>query len=197
MCSVGKSGMKPRLKCSYTIEYTGKHALVEIVWMISLLAGVVYTNFTDAELVGVPDRWKHLYRRLWDVTDYVIPPSENNAFFVTTNVIITPNQTQGLCPEDPKVPGAICDPRKNTCLAGKSSPMGHGVYSGDCVPVASDYSDHDKAGKHVCAIRAWCPVERDVQPLENRWYKKAFVPTWRAPRNMTRVEILIKIIRLS
>ena len=55
---------------------------------------MVFTNFTDDELVGVPLQWKPLYRRIWDVTDYVVPPTENNAFFVTTNVIITPNQTQ-------------------------------------------------------------------------------------------------------
>jgi len=36
---------------------------------------------------------------VWDEADYVIPPAENGAFFVTTNVIITPNQTWGTCPE--------------------------------------------------------------------------------------------------
>ena len=30
----------------------------------------------------------------------VVPPAENGAVFVTTNVVITPNQTQGRCPED-------------------------------------------------------------------------------------------------
>ena len=30
------------------------------------------------------------------MADYVIPPAENGAFFVATNVIITPNQTRGL-----------------------------------------------------------------------------------------------------
>ena len=37
-----------------------------------------------------------LYTRVWDVADYVVPPAENGAFFVATNVIITPNQTRGL-----------------------------------------------------------------------------------------------------
>ena len=36
-----------------------------------------------------------LYTRVWDVADYVIPPAENGAFFVATNVIITANQTRG------------------------------------------------------------------------------------------------------
>ena len=36
---------------------------------------------------------------MWDEADYVVPPAENGAFFVTTNVVITPNQTWGECPE--------------------------------------------------------------------------------------------------
>ena len=40
-----------------------------------------------------------LYERVWDEADYVVPPAENGAFFVTTNVVITPNQTRGHCPE--------------------------------------------------------------------------------------------------
>jgi hypothetical protein len=37
-----------------------------------------------------------LYNRVWDEADYVIPPAENGAFFVATNVIVTPNQTRGI-----------------------------------------------------------------------------------------------------
>ena len=40
----------------------------------------------------------HLHQ-VWDEADYVVPPAENGAFFVTTNVVITPNQTWGECPE--------------------------------------------------------------------------------------------------
>ena len=40
-----------------------------------------------------------LYERVWDEADYVVPPAENGAFFVTTNIVITPNQTLGHCPE--------------------------------------------------------------------------------------------------
>uniref|UniRef100_T1JIG8 Uncharacterized protein n=1 Tax=Strigamia maritima TaxID=126957 RepID=T1JIG8_STRMM len=36
---------------------------------------------------------------VWDVADYVVPPQENGAFFVMTNAIITPNQTQATCAE--------------------------------------------------------------------------------------------------
>ena len=41
-----------------------------------------------------------MYDRIWDEADYVIPPSESNAFFIMTNAVITPNQTRGTCPED-------------------------------------------------------------------------------------------------
>ena len=42
----------------------------------------------------------HIFiKQVWDEADYVVPPAENGAFFVTTNVVITPNQTWGECPE--------------------------------------------------------------------------------------------------
>ena len=47
----------------------------------------------------LPPNLRELYDRVWDEADYVVPPAENGAFFVTTNVVITPNQTLGTCPE--------------------------------------------------------------------------------------------------
>ena len=59
-----------------------------------------------------------LYTRVWDVADYVVPPAENGAFFVATNVIITPNQTRGFCPEDNfDVKGVDCNPDPDACDA--------------------------------------------------------------------------------
>ena len=49
--------------------------------------------------VLMPPHLRALYERVWDEADYVVPPAENAAFFVTTNVVITPNQTLGHCPE--------------------------------------------------------------------------------------------------
>jgi hypothetical protein len=47
-----------------------------------------------------------MYERIWDESDYVIPPAENSAFFVMTNVVLTPNQTRTTCPEDhTEIPG--------------------------------------------------------------------------------------------
>jgi len=50
--------------------------------------------YTDTSYV-IPDN----YRRVWDVSDLVVPASENEAVFLTTNLVITPNQTRGLCSE--------------------------------------------------------------------------------------------------
>ena len=61
--------------------------------------GVTLTNYTDEELEAVPRSWRGLYNRVWDVTDFVVPSQENNALFLMTNTIITPNQTRGECAE--------------------------------------------------------------------------------------------------
>ena len=47
----------------------------------------------------VPPSHLTLYERVWDEADYVVPPAENGAFFVMTNMVITPNQTLATCPE--------------------------------------------------------------------------------------------------
>ena len=75
------------------------------------------TNFTEEELEAVPRQWRHLYNRVWDVTDFVVmmidgssddddddgydevPAMENSAVFVMTNVVITPNQSRAECAE--------------------------------------------------------------------------------------------------
>ena len=74
-------------------------------------------GYSQSSLAGVsvPPTMRKMYERVgsaptyllhhifiiqvWDEADYVVPPAENGAFFVTTNVVITPNQTWGECPE--------------------------------------------------------------------------------------------------
>ncbi len=68
------------------------------------LKGTSRSRLLDSEAALLPEsEWRHLYNRVWDVADYVVPPAENGAVFVTTNVVITPNQTQGICPEHPDI----------------------------------------------------------------------------------------------
>ncbi|XP_056008746.1 P2X purinoceptor 4-like isoform X2 [Ostrea edulis] len=85
---------------------------------------------------------------IWDVADYIVPPQENNAFFVITNLIVTPFQTLGTCPEDIKIKGSNCTLDRD-CPAGTSLPVGNGVLTGKC---------NTDVGR--CDIYAWCPVEK-------------------------------------
>ena len=79
----------------------------------------IFFNFrsrlTEQARERLPEGRLELYERVWDESDYVIPPSENNAFFVMTNVVLTPNQTRTTCPEDPgELPKIICGYRNTT-----------------------------------------------------------------------------------
>ncbi|XP_074461987.1 P2X purinoceptor 4 isoform X1 [Larus michahellis] len=126
--------------------------------------------------------------RIWDVADYVIPPQEENAVFVMTNVILTPNQRQGHCPElpDDKTECKV----NNNCVPGYVSTHSSGIQTGECVP----YNGSIK----TCEVFAWCPVEDDyhvpkpafLQEAENFtilvknniWYPKfnfSKVESWR------------------
>ncbi|KAL5017512.1 hypothetical protein ScPMuIL_007101 [Solemya velum] len=123
--------------------------------------GVALTNSSDPGL----------QLRIWDVSDYIVPPQENNAFFVTTNLIITENQTQGTCDEDPTIPGVNCTGRPEIC--NEPSPIiGHGIFTGHCIP--SNYS----AGTDVCEVYAWCPVENGMR-------KSPSPPVLEASKNFT------------
>ena len=85
-----------------------------------------YSQSSLGSLVMEPNL-KRLYERVWDEADYVVPPAENGAFFVTTNVVVTPNQTLGTCPEDPgELPQAICIVDDTTTLL--SSKCARGIH---------------------------------------------------------------------
>lgn len=112
----------------------------------SKVKGVVYSQ--DIPEIGP---------RLWDTADYIVPPQMNSAFFVTTNLILTPNQTQGECGEDPKIdsPGnPVKCTKDEDCPAGVAVTNGNGVRTGKCIKAEG-----------VCQIKAWCPIEKDVLPL--------------------------------
>ncbi|XP_043090673.1 P2X purinoceptor 4-like [Puntigrus tetrazona] len=57
-----------------------------------------------------------LGEQVWDVADYIIPAQEDGSFFLMTNMVITPNQTQSTCPEYP-TPKTICTSDMN-CTKG-------------------------------------------------------------------------------
>ena len=90
-----------------------------------------------------------------------------------TNLVVTPNQSRGLCAEDPfEVPDIICnsnpnennpkytDIKHNNCRKGRIfNHKSHGRESGNCI-----VSDRTKMNENtkVCEITGWCPVELDV-----------------------------------
>ncbi|ELU13670.1 hypothetical protein CAPTEDRAFT_169132 [Capitella teleta] len=115
--------------------------------------GVLYPDSKklNVSIPGVTDR-------IWDAADYVVPPQENDAFFVTTNVVFT-RQEQGSCSEDPTMPDVICNSTKD-CPAGESVVNGNGVRTGQC----TNFNETLK----TCEIYAWCPVENDTLPLKDK-----------------------------
>ncbi|XP_054168139.1 P2X purinoceptor 4-like [Oppia nitens] len=117
-----------------------------------------------------------LYVRIWDTTDLVVPASENGAFFVTTNMILTPNQSLGVCPEDADVSDAVCDPNIKGFCDDKVFLLGHGIATGKCV-------NSTRKGVYTCEIDGWCPVEKDDYPLKDN------KPLFTATKNFT---VLIK-----
>lgn len=58
-------------------------------------------------------------------TDLIL--QENGAFFVITNMIITPDQSQGACPEDPDLTDVKCY-NDSDCEAMEPTHYGHGEF---------------------------------------------------------------------
>ncbi|XP_065183130.1 P2X purinoceptor 4-like [Sycon ciliatum] len=117
-----------------------------------------------------------LASRVWDAADYHIPPQQTGAFFVMTNMIITPDQRNMTCPESLK--NAKCY-NASDCPSGQMVPAGNGLMTGRCIPYDSYDSDtrHDvyeedftngSAVNKTCEIIGWCPLEKDVTPSPAR-----------------------------
>ncbi|KAK2827535.1 hypothetical protein Q7C36_018461 [Tachysurus vachellii] len=104
--------------------------------------GLALTNTTDLGL------------RVWDEADYIVPPQEENSFFVLTNLNITPNQTQSRCAENPG-PETSCVSARD-CKRGFHDSRRNGVQTGRCV----NFSETEK----TCEVYAWCPLEKDNNP---------------------------------
>ncbi|XP_033113234.1 P2X purinoceptor 4-like [Anneissia japonica] len=113
------------------------------------VTGVAYTNITDSLDLNVQDVTP--YNRIWDPADYVIPPVLDNAFFVMTNMIITPNQTRERCAE--------------ICFSFLTVIIFTGVKTGECVTYI--YPNGSTDNTSTCEIEAWCPVEYNETPLKN------------------------------
>ncbi|XP_059179557.1 P2X purinoceptor 4-like isoform X2 [Physella acuta] len=125
--------------------------------------GIVFSNYSHLPDIGM---------RTWDVADYVIPPQENSAFFVMTNVVPTLNQTQSYCSEDPTIQDVQCK-TDSDCerIKGYIMPGGNGPITGKCV----NSTGHNK----TCEIFGWCPVENPAL------YKNLTEPILAGSQNFT------------
>ncbi|CAH8509362.1 unnamed protein product [Schistosoma intercalatum] len=109
------------------------------------LKGVAFANVTNNPSLGAT---------VWDAADYVIPPQQNSAFFVMTNLIYTPGQTLGHCEESHDVFGNSCH-NDSQCHSGQLVQRGSGIQTGKCV------NSTRQANLRVCEIYGWCPTEHD------------------------------------
>uniref|UniRef100_A0A1I8F6H4 Secreted protein n=1 Tax=Macrostomum lignano TaxID=282301 RepID=A0A1I8F6H4_9PLAT len=80
----------------------------------------------------------------------------NSAFFVTTNVVITKNQTHSTCEEDKDNKWHA---RTRTARKATSTLLGWGVRTGRCI------NSTREPNLTVCEIYGWCPTEQDKLPL--------------------------------
>uniref|UniRef100_A0A673WVK3 P2X purinoceptor n=1 Tax=Salmo trutta TaxID=8032 RepID=A0A673WVK3_SALTR len=114
----------------------------------SVTTKVKGTGFTNTSDLGA---------RVWDVADYNIPPQGDSSFFVLTNMIVTPNQTQSTCPELPNQ-STICM-SDSDCLEGSNDVRGNGIQTGLCM----NYKETVK----TCEVLSWCPLEIDINLPEH------------------------------
>jgi len=86
-----------------------------------------------------------------DAMDLVRPPMEENAFFLTTAMTVTPNQTRGIC--DGNINEAPeCTPQDTSaCTEELYSWDSQGLYTGEC------------GSNNRCQVYTWCPPEDDTQ----------------------------------
>ncbi|VDP74963.1 unnamed protein product [Echinostoma caproni] len=112
------------------------------------LKGIAFANVSDNPSIGAS---------VWDAADYVIPPQQNSAFFVMTNLVSTPGQTLTTCEEAHDVYGNSCK-NDTDCQPGRLVMTGSGIQTGRCVP-----STRQK-NLQVCEIYGWCPTEYDITP---------------------------------
>nr|XP_006821899.1 PREDICTED: P2X purinoceptor 4-like [Saccoglossus kowalevskii] len=131
---------------------------------LTKVKGVSYTNLSTVDPSNIAVEDISPYNRVWDEADYVIPPQMQNSFFVMTNMVITEDQTQGECAEDPSISSAIC---VNDSDCSIPSPVrGHGPRTGRCIDHPGTTLEYP--GNKTCEVRTWCPVEKDQLPRTDR-----------------------------
>jgi P2X purinoceptor 4 len=87
-----------------------------------------------------------------DNADYIVPPQENNALFIMTNLVST-NQQRTFCGEGFNVDDAACK-NHSQCPPNRRYPSkSNGHWTGKC-----------RMPEGRCEMEGWCPVEYDLDP---------------------------------
>mmetsp|Transcript_17697 Transcript_17697/g.27875 ORF Transcript_17697/g.27875 Transcript_17697/m.27875 type:complete len:389 (-) Transcript_17697:220-1386(-) len=97
------------------------------------------TNFTDITSL-IP----------FDSMDLIRPSMEENAFFLTTAMTITPNQTRGFCDGNPSETPECTVEDASACKEEFYSWNSQGMYTGEC------------GSNNHCQLYTWCPPEDDT-----------------------------------
>ncbi|XP_015273156.1 PREDICTED: P2X purinoceptor 7 [Gekko japonicus] len=127
------------------------HSVVFLYVCVVLIADKRYQK-RDAVISSVHTKVKGVAQteqRIYDTAEYTVPMQGIDSFFVVTNIIMTENQIQGLCPEFP-IAKAVCSTDRS-CAKGRMDPQSNGIQTGRCVKY--------NATVKTCEVTAWCPVE--------------------------------------
>jgi len=108
---------------------------------------VIGTTSIKIKGTGSQGLWYWRNTTIYDAMDLVVPSTEQNAFFLTTSNIITPNQTRGLCSG---VQNCTFD---NDCEDNLYDSDSQGIFTGVC-----------DVSTHFCQLYGWCPLEIDSDP---------------------------------
>ena len=117
------------------------------------MTGHIITNFTaeDFQPYIRPEEY-NWYNGFWLAEDYMVD-TDKDRIEVLTNMVITANQTVGICPDCPLF-GSLCDPKiPNICPKGQRGTLG--IYTGRCIPADFPYRNHTTIKwiyGHTCEI---------------------------------------------
>lgn len=103
------------------------------------MTGAILVNLTQHDFNTAfvkPEEFGWYSPKVYSPEDYFVD-TDNDRIEVITNLVITANQTQGYCPNNVDIAGAMCDPDHNHCKKGGQGKFG--VYTGECVPADLPY----------------------------------------------------------
>lgn len=102
---------------------------------------------------------------VYDVYDLVLPPMEENALFVTSNMWVTKNQRRGICPSYGS--DNTCSEETKMCQHLKS--VNNGLQTGVEGSCRTNYSDPKQLWPQIipkgsyCDVYGWCPTELEMK----------------------------------